>query len=718
VLFAYQAGSAGVIIQGVRTGRNDIEQRVLSALAAVVLAVAGCERARAPGPPAGRPDGGDGGGAVAVADGAVRCASDEQCDDGVECTRDLCSSDGYCANMAESNRCADGVFCNGNEICDPLAGCIPGIAFTCDDGNVCTMDSCQEEAKSCLHLPRDFDGDGEVDWHCAGGTDCDDCDPTRGARVNEVCGDGIDNDCDEEVDEPDCGRADYDLCEDAYRISGGGEHLLSLRGASADYALGCATTGMREVAVRLSLEEESDLTLTARGRSADGEAESTALSLRRDCQDILSEIECASGVDVQARLRTVEAGEYFVLVAATAADQVTLLVELDEPSQAPGNPTCDSPLDVSDGGRFLGDFVDVSDDYAAACGFGDSADLTYRFTLQEKRDVLLSATATEDAQRMNVDVRETCEDPDSSLRCLAGFPAQGRLYSLAAGTYYLVVEGPSYREIDFDLDISFHDPGPPPPGDSCAEPAALPPDTPLYGDLADKQDLAETGCGHFYRDTIYGFDVEEPIDLLLRADGGESVMVLAVQESCGDPDSELLCTSGRLALKRLRNLDPGRYYVVVESAANTSFVIMAEPLPVTVPQEVEGNERCATAAVIGEQGGLFAGDTSTMDNDYSAGGCGSLAQSKDAAFKLVLGESRRVIVELEADFDAVLYRFTEVEGESATCVSREEDACDDDGGPGTDSLLDEQLEAGVHYFIVDGFGKTNDGSYTLAVTVE
>jgi len=79
---------------------------------------------------------------------------------------------------------------------------------------------------------------------------------------------------------------------------------------------------------------------------------------------------------------------------------------------------------------------------------------------------------------------------------------------------------------------------------------------------------------------------------------------------------------------------------------------------------------------------------------------------------------RAHLKKLEADFDSVLYRFTEVEGESATCVSREEDACDDDGGAGTDSLLDQQLEAGVHYFIVDGFGKRNDGSYTLAVTVE
>ncbi len=688
-------------------------------LLAAALTVVGCERARIPTPPGGGPDGGsDGGSPDAVADGGVPCQNADQCDDGVDCTRDSCGPDGYCANLAESAGCSDGVFCNGNEICDPEQGCVAGIAFTCDDGNVCTVDSCREEAKGCLHLPRDFDGDGEVDWHCAGGTDCDDLDPTRAARVNEVCEDGIDNDCDEQIDEPDCGRADHDLCPDGYRIEGSGDHVLSLRGAAADYALGCEATGVREVVVRLSLPEASDVTLTASGTSAEGEGESTAISVRSDCDDLLSELDCARGIDARARLRAMEAGVYFILIAGSAADEVILRVQLDEPSQQPENATCDSPLDLSEGGELSGDFVDVSDDYRTVCGYGGSADLAYRFTLEQESDVLISASAADASQRMTVDVREECENPDASLRCLAGYPARGRLYSLAAGSYFLVVEGPSYREIDFELELSFAEAGPPPPGDGCAEAIELLADTPLHGELADKQDLVATGCGYFYRDMVYALEIEEATDLLLRVDGGESVMALAVQPSCGDEQSELFCTTGRLALKRLRNLSPGRYHVVVESAVDTGFVVMAELLPVTVPVEVEGNERCDTAVEVGEGGGLYRGDTSEMDDDYSAGRCGSLARSKDAVFQLVLEESRRVRAELEAGFDTVLYRFTEVQGESTTCVSSQEDACDDDGGPGTGSLLDEQLEAGVHYFIVDGFGKSNHGIYTLDIAVE
>ena len=688
-------------------------------LLATLLTLAGCEQASIPAPPGGGTDGGgDSGLPSPVADGAVRCQEAEQCDDGIDCTRDSCGPDGTCANLADSARCSDGVFCNGNEICNPEQGCVPGIAFTCDDGNVCTVDSCREEAKGGIHLPRDFDGDGEVDWHCAGGTDCDDRDPTRGARVNEVCEDGVDNDCDEQVDEPDCGRADHDLCQDAYRIEGSGDYLLSLRGATADYALGCESTGLREVVVRLSLPEASDLTLTASGTNGEGEGEPTAISVRRDCSDLLSELDCARGIDARARLRAIEAGEYFVLIAGSGADEVILRVQLAAPSPQPENVTCDAPLDLSGGGELSGDFIDVSDDYQTVCGFGGSADLTYGFTLERERDVLISAVTADDSQRMTVDVRETCEVADASLRCLMGYPAHGRLYSLAAGTYYLIVEGPSYREIDFELELSFLEPSLPPPGDRCAGAIELLPDTPLHGELADKQDLVTTGCGYFYRDMVFEIEIEEPADVMLRVDGGESVMVLAVQPSCGDEQSELFCTKGRLALKRLRNLSPGRHYVVVESAAETGFVMIAELLPVTVPEVAQGNERCDTAVAVGEQGGLYRGDTSEMDDDYSAGRCGSLARSKDAVFQLVLSESRRVRAELEAGFDAVLYRFSEVEGESTTCVSRQEDACDDDGGPGTGSLLDEQLKAGLHYFVVDGFGKNNHGIYTLEIAVE
>jgi hypothetical protein len=66
----------------------------------------------------------------------------------------------------------------------------------------------------------------------------------------------------------------------------------------------------------------------------------------------------------------------------------------------------------------------------------------------------------------------------------------------------------------------------------------------------------------------------------------------------------------------------------------------------------------------------------------------------------------------------VLYRYQDEESMGAlSCVPRFERICNDDAGPGNStSLLDEELEAGTYYYIVDGFNQANDGTFVLEVT--
>lgn len=52
------------------------------------------------------------------------CIKDEQCDDGVACTDNVCSADGRCVYPPNDDLCPeDGVFCNGSEDCDAITGC-------------------------------------------------------------------------------------------------------------------------------------------------------------------------------------------------------------------------------------------------------------------------------------------------------------------------------------------------------------------------------------------------------------------------------------------------------------------------------------------------------------------------------------------------------------------------------------------------------------------
>jgi hypothetical protein len=72
----------------------------------------------------------------------------------------------------------------------------------CDDGDPCTVDSCNEATGECVHGPLDVDGDGHAAERAPDGTPCgDDCDDLRPdvhPGAPDVCGDDVDADCDGE----------------------------------------------------------------------------------------------------------------------------------------------------------------------------------------------------------------------------------------------------------------------------------------------------------------------------------------------------------------------------------------------------------------------------------------------------------------------------------------------------------------------------------------
>src|SRR5262249_29773442 len=58
----------------------------------------------------------------------------------------VCPADG---KMPDGTGCSDGNVCNGAETCQ--AGvCSPGMPLMCDDGNPCTVDTCDTMA-GCMH---------------------------------------------------------------------------------------------------------------------------------------------------------------------------------------------------------------------------------------------------------------------------------------------------------------------------------------------------------------------------------------------------------------------------------------------------------------------------------------------------------------------------------------------------------------------------------------
>ena len=94
----------------------------------------------------------------------------KDCDDNDSCTTDACEKAKGCTHVAAGGGCDDGDKCTTGETCKE-GKCTPGATKTCDDGVLCTNDSCDATTGVCLNE--------------AGLGPCDDGDP---CTTDSACG--------------------------------------------------------------------------------------------------------------------------------------------------------------------------------------------------------------------------------------------------------------------------------------------------------------------------------------------------------------------------------------------------------------------------------------------------------------------------------------------------------------------------------------------------
>jgi hypothetical protein len=148
------------------------------------------------------------------------CPTDSACVTAPTCTD--ADGDGY---AAEGGDCGQ-VDCNDND-----ATINPGAVEDCTDGvdNNCDglVDAADPNAVNCPVGCTDMDGDGfSPDGGDCGQIDCDDGDPDINPAATEACTDGIDNNCNDLVDNADpnavgCPLACTDADGDGYALEGG-----------------------------------------------------------------------------------------------------------------------------------------------------------------------------------------------------------------------------------------------------------------------------------------------------------------------------------------------------------------------------------------------------------------------------------------------------------------------------------------------------------------
>ncbi|MBW1873587.1 MAG: hypothetical protein JRJ19_16085, partial [Deltaproteobacteria bacterium] len=119
--------------------------------------------------------------------GACQAGTQLACDDGNVCTADSCEPASGCSvtSVADDTPCPDANPCDGVETCQNGV-CQDSTVPACDDQNPCTYDSC-DPASGCFSIPK---SDGES---CANDDVCDGDELCQGA----VCQIGVALDCDD-----------------------------------------------------------------------------------------------------------------------------------------------------------------------------------------------------------------------------------------------------------------------------------------------------------------------------------------------------------------------------------------------------------------------------------------------------------------------------------------------------------------------------------------
>ena len=648
------------------------------------------------------------------------CVDDAQCNDGFACTYDSCDQSlGRCLNVPDDTQCQDGNYCNGMELCVPGHGCEPGAVVSCDNGNDCQIATCVEATKSCSYTERDVDGDGDPDSHCLPGRDCDDLDPRVSSLHAEVCGNGIDDNCNGLVDEQPCVLPQGVSCLDVVAVTAPGTFPISTLGANHTFGTTCSVTNpaaAQNVVVAITVPGTANVDLQLWATAAGSEV---AVAIDGACGTVSTELACGSGggaTSVRVLARNVTPGTYFAVVTTQTPAPVELEVDLLAPSSPPTNVDCGTATPLAPGMATKVSIVNPPTDLASACP-SSVGELTYSFTLAQPQDVLIYAATLAGSGSAVVGLRAPpCTGATDELECslAGGQPLYER--SLPPGTYVVTVGATS--SIDALLEVALSAPTVAPPDQTCAAPPAITANQTLDFDLSGHENAIKDGCFVSGPDAAYDLSLPSASDVLLvaRFPQSESGAVSFDAPAC-DVATSLGCDAeGTPARLGKRNVPAGDYRVVVADQLGLTGTLQALVRPTVAPTIIPaGHAETCAEAVDASSGGFFTGDTSTSVPDYGTG-CDAPGQppggAPDQVLALNLTQPQRVVLDMEGSVYSTLLDVTQGPACPGTPVTN---GCYVGFGARR-SFLDLELTTGQYWIIVTGYSG-GKGAWDLDVRV-
>jgi len=532
--------------------------------------------------------------------------------------------------------CNDGCTCNGIELCVEGA-CVAG-EDPCDDEVECTIDGCDEDADVCVY----------------------EADPTS-------CQDG--NACNgEERCVPELG------CRPGPRLSCTDGDACTI--GACDPVEGC--------------------TYVVRDVDGDGFADDRCGG--DDCND-----DPGIGANIRPDATEVCDNDF--------DDNCNGLVDYRESTCLGINDRCDSAEPLPGPGIYTRTTRGLTQDHSLGCR-AVGLDAVFTFTLPTPQDVAI--TVDGDAGTSAVAIRPLADCASATAETWCAASASGSSDSslvardVPAGEYAIVVS--TSVPTNYVLTLAFADPTELQPVDVCNE-GTLDVSlggtfTGFFNDVFHDYALDCRTTTSSFPDAVYRLEIDSPKDVTLRArslvGASRQTTYLSLVRDCAQTSSSLACTNNRTADASIarRGLEPGVYWVVLETSASTTTNVVSWQLDVTVVDALPRNEGDACSSAVDVTDATATIPLPMVELDYGTSCGGALATFRDASFFFTLTEPRDVTLTTSSP----TRQYVSV---ATACGDRgAEIACDNSTGTLEQRLL--ALDAGTYFVTLATTSATGD----------
>jgi hypothetical protein len=212
----------------------------------------------------------------------------------------------------------------------------------------------------------------------------------------------------------------------------------TLTGVARDLETECAAE-MGELVYSFDLTEPRDVRLRAAALDGFGEP---VISLRSaTCVELDDELTCRTGSPTELFARALEAGRYYVALAATGPCDAELVLGTEPASEPPDDEGCSAPPLLPFGETAQVSLADHVDAIRTGCLVG-APDAARRIELSERSDVLLVQTGSEGDRGAALVAEAPCETEAQSLACRrsSDFPVRMVARGVGPGSLRAVVE--------------------------------------------------------------------------------------------------------------------------------------------------------------------------------------------------------------------------------------------------------------------------------------